>query len=621
MNAQHRSHARTNPGTRSAEGNFARRACALAATTLFAAAWPLAAAAAADPAKVLRLASPDIDTLDPQQYTDDPSFQVLMAIFEDLYEWDYLASPPKLSPLTAAGPPEIGEGGRVWTMHLQRGILFTDDPAFKGKPRELTADDYVYSYKRWLDPNGRRGGNPILADLIVGARPVVDAATKSGKFDYDRPIAGLRALDRYTLQIRLNEPNFPQIRDLLGFVGAVAREVVEAAGPDIRVRAVGTGPFKLREWKRGSRIVLEANPRYRGLPFPSSDNPAHAALERSMRGKTLPQIGVIDIAVIDEDLPRLLQFERGALDYIVLRGEVANRLLDSGRLKPAYASRGIVHYVYPEPYTFSIYFNVADPSLGGMQNERIALRRAIAMALDVNELLKVVYAGQALPANQMVPPGVGGYDPNRPAKPLYDPAGARALLDRFGYRNSGTNGYRTMPDGKPLRLTLSQRTGAVSREVETLWKKNMDAIGLAMDFNLAPFQEIIKALEKGQFQLYYGGFGGSPSGSAELIQLSAKQPQRVNVTQFKLPEYDRALDDFVRSDSDAEQIAAARKMNDLALAYMPQLPAAFRLESNFVQPWVRGFSPMIFSSYWKYLDLDLGARGGAARQQASPAAP
>ncbi len=564
-------------------------------------------ACAPDPAKVLRIASPDIDTLDPHQYSDDPSFQVLMAIFEPLYEWDYLASPPKLTPLTAAAPVDIAADGKTWTVRLKPGIYFTDDPAFKGKARELTAEDYIYSYKRWLDPNGRRGGTPIVTDLIVGARQVVDAARTSGKFDFDRPIEGLRAPDRYTLQLKLTEPNYPNIRDLLGFVSAVAREVVEAAGPDIRTRAVGTGPFRLREWRRGSRIVLDANPRYRAVRFPASDNPAHATLERSMQGKVLPQIGVIEIAVIDEDLPRLLQFEQGGLDFVVLRGEVANRLIADGKLKPAYASRGIVRYVYPEPFLFSVYFNVADPVIGGMSNDRVALRRAIALGLDVNELLKIVYAGQALPANQIVPPGVGGHDPTLPVKPLYNPAAAKALLDRFGFR-ANANGYRTMPDGTPLKLTLSQRTGAVSREVETLWKKNMDAIGVAMDFTVAPFQDVIKALEKGQYQLYYGGFGGSPSGSAELIQLSAKQPQRVNVSQFRLPEYDRALDQFVRSDSDAQQVAAARRMTEIALTYLPELPSAFRLESNFVHPWVQGFSPMIFSSYWKYLDIDLTAR-------------
>src|SRR2546421_3927314 len=87
------------------------------------------AAHAADPAKILRIASPDIETLDPHAYTDDPSFQVIQAIFEPAFEWDYLASPPKLTPLTAAAPVEITDGGKVWTIRLKQGIQFTDDPA------------------------------------------------------------------------------------------------------------------------------------------------------------------------------------------------------------------------------------------------------------------------------------------------------------------------------------------------------------------------------------------------------------------------------------------------------------------------------------------------------------
>jgi ABC-type transport system substrate-binding protein len=144
---------------------------------------------------------------------------------------------------TAEALPEITDGGKTYTIRLKKGIRFAADAAFKGQPRELVAEDYVYSYKRWLDPNLRRGGSPITTDLIVGMRSVVDAARKSGKFDYDRPIEGLRSVDRYTLQLKLVEPNYPIIRDLLGFVGAVAREVVDAAGGDIRTRAVGTGPF------------------------------------------------------------------------------------------------------------------------------------------------------------------------------------------------------------------------------------------------------------------------------------------------------------------------------------------------------------------------------------------
>lgn len=569
------------------------------------------AAHAADPTKVLRLASPDIDTLDAQGYADDPSFQVLMAIFEPLYEWDYLASPPKLAPLTAASPPEITDGGKTWTLRLKKGIRFTDDPAFGGKPRELTAEDYVYSYKRWMDPNGRRGGSPIIADLLIGARPVVDAAAKSGKFDYDKPIEGLRALDRYTLQLRLNEVNYPNVQDVLSFVPASAREVVEAAGRDIRVRAVGTGPYKLKEWQRGSRIVLEANPNYREAYFPASDNPAHAELVRSMKGKRIPQIGTVDIAIVDEDLPRLLQFERGALDVIVLRGDIAGRMLTDGKLKPEYAARGIVRHVFPEPFVFCFYFNMADPVIGGKEKDRIALRRAMALALDVDALIRVVYAGQGLPASQFVPPGVGGHDPTLAAKPLYDPAAANALLDRFGYQARDGEGFRKAPDGKPLTINMTLRSGAVMREVQTLWKKNMAAVGLRTDFRVTPFQDAIKELEQGQFQTYFGGFGGSPSGYNELSQMHSRQPQRVNVTQFKDAEFDRAADAFVRSGDVEAQVAAARRMTEIAYTYMPELPALFRLESNLVQPWVQGYAPPIFTSYWKYLDIDPAKRGGA----------
>jgi hypothetical protein len=91
-------------------------------------------------------------------------------------------------------------------------------------------------------------------------------------------------------------------------------------------------------------------------------------------------------------------------------------------------------------------------------------------------------------------------------------------------------------------------------------------------------------------------------------QLYSKQPQRVNVTQFKFAEYDRAAEQFLRSATDAEQIVAARKMSELARTYMPELPAIFRLENDFVQPWLLGFRPPVFATYWKYLDIDLARR-------------
>ena len=561
--------------------------------------------AAADPNKVLRIASADIETLDPHQYNDSPSFDVITAIFEGLYEWDYVASPTKLAPVEAVALPEITDGGRTWTIRVKPGIHFTDDPAFRGKPREVTADDFVYSLKRWLDPNLRRGGDPIVTDLIVGAREIVDAARKGGaKLDYDRPIAGLRALDRYSVQLKLNEQNYPNVENFLP-TRVVAREIVEAAGGDIRERPVGTGPYRLREWKRGSRVVLEANPAYRSVRFPESADPALAPMVKEMRGKSLPQIGVVEINVVEEEVTRLLEFDRGRLDVIVLRGEIASRLLTGNKLKPEYATRGIRRLAVPEPYLFSIYVNVADPLIGGMTNDRIALRRAIALGFDVENLIKVLYAGLALPANQLVPPGVSGHDPEFAPRPQHDPRAANALLDRFGYDKRDPDGYRRAPDGKPLTLMLSLRTGAISREIQTQWKKDMDAIGLRMDYRLTPFQDVIKDLEAGKFQLYFGGYGGIPSGYAELMQLYGKEPPAVNASRFKSSDYDRAMEEYLKSGRDAEQIAAARRMSEIAKTFVPIIPAIFRLQNDFVQPWIQGYRPQIFQTYWKYVDIDL----------------
>lgn len=565
-------------------------------------------AGAADPNKVLRIASPDIDTLDPQQATTIPAQRVTFAIFEGLYNWDYLNAPAGLMPVTATAPPQISDGGKTWQMELKPGIYFTDDPAFHGKRRELTADDYVYSMKRRLDPNLSRGGDTVMTDLIIGAREAVDAAKRPGaKFDYDRPIEGLRTIGRYGLRIKLNAINYPSVQIFLT-VSAVAREVVEAAGGDIRTHPVGTGPYRLREWKRGSKIVLEANPDYRTLRFPASNDPADADLVRSMRGRALPQIGVIDISIIEEDTTLLLEFERGALDYVELRAEIANRLLAGEKLKPEYAARGIVRHARLEPFLFFVDFNMIDPVVGGMGKDKIALRRAIAMGLDTQNLIDVVYAGQGQPANQLIPPGVSGHDPSAPVKPLYDAAAARALLDRFGYDKRDADGYRKAPDGKPLTVVLSLRAAAISRETQTLWKRDMDAIGIRIDFRVAPFQDFVKELIAGKYQMSAAGFGGVPTGDGILELLDSRQPPFANQSRFKSAEYDQWVDRFLRSPSAPEQIAAARSMTAIARAYMPLLPTIFRRENDFVQPWLHGFRPQVFSTYWQYMDIDLDRR-------------
>jgi len=594
------------------------RVTAILRATVLAAVFCLSAAAhaRADPAKVLRVSSSDIASLDPQQGTDLLSTRVASAIFEALYQFDYLAEPSKVVPNTAEAMPAITEGGKVWTIGLQHGIQFTDSAVFKGKPRELVAEDYVYSIKRSLDPNLLTGGDPALTDLIEGARAVVDAARKPGaKFDYDAPMAGLRALDRYTLQIRLTSVDYTLLERLAGLpMMAVAREVVEAAGNDIKSQPVGTGPYLLKEWKRASRVVLEANPHYRAVRFPESTNPRQHVLVQSMRGKTLPQIGRIEISIIEESLPNRLAFAQGDLDYLALGGNDLNSVLDRNELKPELARKGVVRMRYNAPNLTFTYFNMKDAVVGGYSNAQIALRRAIAMGFDVDELIRVLYAGQALPANQLLPPGVDGHDDALPPKSIYDPAAARALLDRFGFKDRDGDGYREMPDGKPLTLVRGTLPESWYREVDTLWKKNMEAIGIRMQVVQKTFSELVDMSRGGKLMMFNLGYRSlEPSGYQILQTLWGRSPIDTNPSQFENADYDRAYEQFLKTPAGPGRVALARRMSDISQAYMPMQLSTFGVGNTLLYPWVEGYWPSQYGFSWKYLDIDLAKRRAAGK--------
>src|SRR4051812_4647401 len=274
---------------------------------------------AADMNKVLRYAFERAETtLDPQKTSDIYSNFLESSIFEAPLDYDYLARPLKLIPVTLEKLPEISADGTTYTMKVKPGIYFTDDPAFKGKKRELLAADYVYSFKRLMDP---KLASPLASETeeVVGAAEAIARASKTGKFDYDAPIEGIKALDKYTWQIRLKQPLGTFIYDFADcrVLCAVAREVVEAYGDDIGSHPVGTGPYKLAYWKRASKIILEANPDYREDYFDATatDDVGREILAK-LKGRRLPMIGRIEISVIEEEQPRWLSFVNGEMDLI-----------------------------------------------------------------------------------------------------------------------------------------------------------------------------------------------------------------------------------------------------------------------------------------------------------------
>src|SRR5690348_12258319 len=289
----------------------------------------------ADAAKALRVAIPIAETgFDPQAAGDAYSNYVNRVIFDALYKYDYLARPFKLVPNTAAALPDISPDRLTWTIRVRPGIYFADDPAFKGRRRELTAADYAYSIKRTLDPAMRSNSLNVFEGRFVGAGAVVDKARQTGKFDYDAPVDGLQAIDRYTLRLKLNFPDAELLSNLTTTgSAAVAREVIERYGDGngwTMANPVGTGPYRLAEWRRGQRIVLEANPGFRDEVYPTSSDPTDRALAQKLAGRRIPMIGRIEVSVIEEANPRLLSFEQDLQDYLLVPPDLASNVLGPG---------------------------------------------------------------------------------------------------------------------------------------------------------------------------------------------------------------------------------------------------------------------------------------------------
>jgi ABC-type transport system substrate-binding protein len=578
--------------------------------------------AGAQAEKVFRYAFPTAETgFDPQQLSDLYSRTVVSNIFDSLYSYEYLAKPAKLAPALAEGMPEVSADFRTWTIHLKRRIYFADDPAFGGKRRELTAQDVVYTFKRAMDPRVKSPNLSALEEEKILGLTELGQRAESGKFDYDTEVEGMKALDRYTVQFKLAEsrPRFIYTLADAGTFGIVAREVVEKYGDQIMEHPVGTGPFMLADWKRSSKITLVKNPNFRGEVFdetpPAGDKRA-AEIAAHLKGKHLPLVDKVVISIIDESQPRWLAFLNAEHDLL---WEVPANFIDvaipNNKLAPNLAKKNIRMERVPQADVTMIYFAMNDPMVGGYTADKVALRRAVALAYNSKEDIRIVRRGQGVPAQGYVMPGTYGYDADfRSEMGTFDRARAMALLDMFGYTDKDGDGWRDMPDGSPLELTLDTLGVAVYRQRDELFKKNLDAIGVKMNFRIGQWAEQLKSARAGKLQMWsYGLSATSPDSRYVLQQAYGRSAGEQNLSRFKNAKYDELYEKQLLLPDGPERDAVIRECVRVAVAYMPIKTVMHRIVTDMWHPWVEGFRRHPFARGWfRYIDVDPAAQ--AARR-------
>ena len=597
-------------------------ALGLAGTSLAgvrAAAAPAAEPAAAQAPKVLRYAMRIAETgFDPAQISDLYSSTLAASMFDALYEYEFLARPVRIRPRTAAALPQASADFKTFVVRVKPGIYFTDDPAFKGQRRELVAQDYVYSIKRHFDPRWKSARTSDFENIkMLGLSELREAAVKGKKaFDYDTEVEGLRAIDRYTIEFKLGQanPRFAGELTASSVTGAVAREVVEFYGDRIMEHPVGTGPYRLAEWKRSSKISFEKNPNYRDEFYneeaPADDPLAQAAVAK-LKGRKLPMVDRVEVSVIEENQPRWLSFVNGEMDVIEqVPEDFTYTAIPNNKVAPNLARRGVYEVRYLRNDVSMSYFGMEHPVIGGYTPARVALRRAISLAVNVDEEIRIVRRGQAIPAQSIMGPGVSGYDPAfKSDMSDFSRARAQALLDVNGYVDRDGDGWREQPDGTPLTIEYATQPDDLSRQLITQWKKNMDAVGLRIVFKTAKWPENLKASRAGKLMMWGMAWSAGPNGEDFLILGHGPAKGQANHARFQLAEYDRLFDAQRALPDGPERFALMTQMKKLTVAYMPYKAHVHRIWTDLAHPWVAGYHRNVFQSgFWRFVDIDTAER-------------
>ena len=578
-----------------------------------------AASAATAQKKVLRYAFEVAETsLDPAKINDLYSRVLTPHIYEGLYTYDHLARPVKIKPLTADGMPQHSDDFRVWTVKIKPGIYFADDPAFRGKKRELVAQDYVYSFKRFADPANK---SPNWGGLEVEGYPGLNElradALKNRKFDYDREIEGIRALDRYTIRFTLKEPRPRFIQSLAtgDLFGAVAREVFEFYGDQAEQHPVGTGPFKLAQWRRSSFLAFERNPDFRPMFYdaePAADDAEGQALLTKFKGRRLPMVDRVEISIIEEEQPRWLSFVNGEADLAYRVGyQFAPQAMPNGKTAPNLAKRGIRGYPIVETATNFYYFNMEDPVVGGYTPEKVALRRAIGLGIDTRNIIDYAYSGLGKIAQTPVLPHTSAYDPKLKTEfSDHDPGRARALLDLYGYVDRNGDGWRDLPDGSPLVMNVATTSVQRDRKIAEVLTKNMKAIGVQVQLMTAQWPEQLKAARAGKLQIWSLALSAAgPDSGSTFARYDSRQIGGQNLARVSIPQFNVLYDKLQTLPDGPERAATFREAELLSLAYMPYKFTLNRLSIDMAQPQLVGYRRTVFwQDWWQFVDIDNSLR-------------
>ncbi len=539
----------------------------------------------------------DVKGLDPIEAGDRYSSNQVGHAYEGLLEYHYLKRPYTLIPNLAEAMPTVSKDGLTYTFKIKKGVLFHDDKSFpKGIGRELIAEDFVYSLKRLANPKLQGLGWWILDGKIKGLNAFRENIKKLNKVDYSEVVEGIKSLDKYTLQFKLAKP-FPQFLYTLAmtYSSVVAKEAVEFYDKEFLNHPVGTGPFILPEFKRTGKIIWRKNPKYRKKFYPNQGDEKFAKLGFLQdAGKQLPLVDKIVYHILIEDQTRWLNFAKGKIDYIEPpKDNFASAITPAKDLTPDLMKKQVSLMIVPNLDVTYTAFNL---DLKLFQNKK--LRQAFASAIQIHEVNDLLWNGNSLSAQSIIPPGIAGYDPNY-MNPFKGPKleQAKRLLSEAGY-----------PKGKGLpEITYDCTSSTKARQTGELLQKHLGKIGIKVKVVQNTWPKLTEKVQKRQIMLYGMAWGADYPDGENFLQLlyGPNRPPGANGSGYNNPIFNKLFEKASTMQHSKQRTGLYEKLNQMVAEDMPLLFTFHRQAFGLSNKWLKNFITTDFeSTRGQYINVD-----------------
>jgi oligopeptide transport system substrate-binding protein len=474
------------------------------------------------------------DTFDPTLLGDNRSIELAQNVYEGVLDVNNAAH---VVPGVARSW-SVSKNGLVYTFHLRKGVSFQN-----GDP--LTADDYVYTYNRSLDPKVGSGTSFFL-EPIKGASAVLSGKTKKA--------VGIQAVDPFTLRLTLTSPAgyFPAMISRWP-AWAVDQKVISKYGPDWvkPPNNIGSGAYRLVEQNADQHYVFEANPNYR-------------------LGK--PKVDRIDVSVIPNSTSALARYQAGELDvYVNLNAASVLKIRSDAKLRNQFHTRPIMRTVW------LALRNDKPP----FDNKKV--RQAFNHAINKEALVKIAVGGEATVANSWLPPGLAGNVVKQHSARTYDPALAQKLLAAAGY-----------PDGKgfpKIDLTYTDNIGLYPEVFQLVQAQLEQSLGIKVGLKQLPsraFGDLIGTKAKRPVLFGYT-FGFDYPDAQELTQYLGMSDAPYNIDGYNSSQYDSVVAKANKSSNQARRAALYRQSENIRIADAVAVPLYFVHNNWLVKPYVKGF--------------------------------